>query len=114
MRTWRVGNFKVTEVQEFPVAAGLLDGLIAQATPEAAYHSVRLHSDGDSAFITGDFIHHPIQIARPDASARNRRAFHESFAGTDLLVLGTHFTGAGAGYLVEDGDGYRLVEAKSE
>lgn len=85
----------------------------------SAHHSVRLGSDGQSAFVTGDFIHHPMQIARPDwssqgdwdpaASGRNRRAFFESCAGTDLLVLGTHFTGAGAGYIVADGEGFRLV-----
>lgn len=85
----------------------------------SAHHSVRLESDGASAFITGDFIHHPMQIAHPDwsstgdfdgeASTRNRRAFFESCAGTDLLVLGTHFTGPGAGHIVKDGDGFRLV-----
>ncbi|WP_382309788.1 MBL fold metallo-hydrolase [Herbiconiux sp. UC225_62] len=87
----------------------------------AAHHSVRLSSEGRSAFVTGDFIHHPMQIARPEWSSqgdwdgattgRNRRAFFEAAAGTDLLILGTHFTGAGAGYIVEDGEGFRLANA---
>jgi len=113
------------------VDAGLLDLVEtdAQIVPGVEYvstpghtshhHSVRLTSGDQSAFITGDFIHHPIQIARPDwssqgdwdpdASARNRRALLEQCAGTDLLILGTHFTGAGAGYIVADGQSYKLV-----
>lgn len=89
----------------------------------AGHSSVRLESGGDAAFITGDFIHHPVQIARPDwssrgdwnpeDSARNRREFFESCAGTDLLILGTHFTGRGAGYIVADGDGFRLTATAS-
>jgi glyoxylase-like metal-dependent hydrolase (beta-lactamase superfamily II) len=88
----------------------------------SAHASVRLDSDGESAFITGDFIHHPVQIARPewssqgdwdgDASARNRRAFLEASAGTDLLVLGTHFTGPGAGWVERDGNGFRLTQTR--
>lgn len=101
--------------------AEVVPGVRYVATPghTSAHHSVRLESEGAAAFVTGDFIHHPMQIARPDwssqgdwdraASARNRREFLASAAGTDLLVLGTHFTGAGAGYIVEDGDGYRLT-----
>lgn len=106
-----------------PEDAQIVEGVRYVSTPghTAAHHSVRLESDGASAFVTGDFIHHPMQIARPEwsstgdhdgeASARNRRAFFESCAGTDLLILGTHFTGAGAGYVVEDGDNYRLTPA---
>jgi len=104
-----------------PSNAEVLPGVRYVSTPghTSAHHSVRLESDGSSAFVTGDFIHHPIQIARPDwssggdwdlaVSARNRRAFYAEAAGTDLLVLGTHFRGTGAGYIVEDGEGYRLV-----
>lgn len=109
-----------------PMNAEVVAGVRYESTPghTSAHHSVRLESDGESAFVTGDFIHHPVQIARPewssqgdwdgDASAKNRRAFYESCAGTDLLVLGTHFTGFGAGHIVEDGEGFRLVEAKPE
>lgn len=107
-----------------PTDAEIVPGLRYQSTPghTLGHHSIRLESEGDSAFITGDFIHHPIQIARPewssrgdwnaDAAGRNRRLFFESSAGTDLLVLGTHFTGMGAGYIVEDGEGFRLTEVR--
>lgn len=108
-----------------PSGAEVVPGVRYESTPghTSAHHSVRLESDGESAFVTGDFIHHPVQIAHPDwssqgdwdagVSARNRRAFCKSSAGTDLLVLGTHFTGPGAGYIVEDADGFRLVETRS-
>ena len=83
------------------------------------HHSIRLESEEAAAFITGDFIHHPMQIARPgwssrndwdaSASARNRQECLSALAGSDVLVLGTHFTGPGAGHIVVDGDGFRLV-----
>lgn len=107
-----------------PSNADVVAGVRYVSTPghTSAHHSVQLESGGDSAFVTGDFFHHPMQIARPEWSSqgdwdgevtgRNRRAFLESCAGTDLLVLGTHFTGNGAGYIVEDGEGFRLVEEK--
>lgn len=85
-----------------------------------SHHSVRLESEGAAAFVTGDAFHHPIQIARPDwssqgdwdgeESARSRRSVLEECAGTDLLMVGTHFAGMTAGYIVEDGEGYRLLE----
>lgn len=86
------------------------------------HHSVRLESDGELAFVTGDAFHHPIQIARPDwssqgdwdgeVSARTRRGFLDEFAGTDVLFMGTHFCGIVCGYIVRDGAGFRLVDTK--
>ena len=80
--------------------------------------SVRIRSRGQQALITGDFIHHPCQMARPDwgsaadldsaaANATRRRVFDEC-AGTPTLVIGTHFAGATAGRVVRDGNAYRL------
>ena len=86
------------------------------------HHSVRLQSDGELAFVTGDAFHHPIQIARPDwssqgdwdgkVSAQTRRRFLDEFAGTDVLFMGTHFCGTVCGYIVKDGEGFRLVDTK--
>jgi glyoxylase-like metal-dependent hydrolase (beta-lactamase superfamily II) len=83
------------------------------------HHSVGITSRGERAFITGDFIHHPVQLARPDWSSRGdfdrresavrRAAFLEEVADTDTLVLGTHFAGTSAGHVVRRGDGYELV-----
>ncbi|HVY14398.1 MAG TPA: MBL fold metallo-hydrolase [Rhodopila sp.] len=80
--------------------------------------SVMIRSRGETALITGDFMHHPCQIAHPDWStladsdpeqgiATRRRMFAE-LADTPTLVIGTHFAGATAGRIVRDGDGYRL------
>lgn len=92
------------------------------ATPghTQSHHSVMIESGGERAFITGDFIHHPCQIAHPawrshgdfdrGQNADRRAEFLETYADTDLLVLGTHFTGTSAGRIVRDGgDSYRLV-----
>jgi glyoxylase-like metal-dependent hydrolase (beta-lactamase superfamily II) len=80
--------------------------------------SVMIESRGETALITGDFMHHPCQIAHPewdtlaDSDAeqgiRTRRIMFERLADTPCLVIGTHFAGATAGRIVRDGDGYRL------
>jgi len=105
-----------------PTDGEVLPGVRYVSTPghTAAHHSIRLESGGAAAFVTGDAFHHPIQIARPDwssqgdwdgeVSARSRRAVLESCAGTDVIFMGTHFAGISAGYIVEDGEGFRLVE----
>ena len=92
-----------------PSDGEVLPGVRYESTPghTAAHHSIRLESEGATAFITGDAFHHPIQIARPDwssqgdwdgaESARSRRAVLEAAAGTDLLFMGTHFSGITAG-----------------
>jgi glyoxylase-like metal-dependent hydrolase (beta-lactamase superfamily II) len=80
--------------------------------------SVRIASRGEEALITGDFMHHPCQIAHPewstnadtdrDRGIRTRLDMFEALAGTPTLVIGTHFAGATAGRIVRDGDTYRL------
>jgi len=79
---------------------------------------VRVASRGEEAVITGDLMHHPSQIARPDWCAvvdsdrdralETRRSFLARYADTPTLVIGTHFAGPTAGRLVRDGDAYRL------
>jgi glyoxylase-like metal-dependent hydrolase (beta-lactamase superfamily II) len=80
--------------------------------------SVMIQSNGEQALITGDFMHHPCQIARPDWSTladsdaeqaiETRRRMFRRLAGTPVLIIGTHFAGITAGRLVTDGDSYRL------
>lgn len=80
--------------------------------------SVRISSRGETALITGDFIHHPCQMARldwssaadydPGQAARTRRQMFADLADTPTLVIGTHFAGATAGHVVRDGDAFRL------
>lgn len=80
--------------------------------------SVRISSQGEEALITGDFMHHPCQIAHPEwsstadsdpaqAQATRERMLAE-LSGRPTLVIGTHFAGATAGRIVKDGDAYRL------
>ena len=80
--------------------------------------SVRIVSRGEEALITGDFMHHPCQIAHPDwdttadtdpaQAIRTRWQMFERLAGTPVLVIGTHFAGATAGRIVHDGGTFRL------
>ena len=80
--------------------------------------SVRIASRDAEALITGDFMHHPCQIARPewsstaDSDAAEARQTRERMltrlADTPILVIGTHFAGRTAGRVVRDGDAFRL------
>lgn len=80
--------------------------------------SVRIQSQGEEALITGDFLHHPCQMAHPEwasavdydakASTATRWRMLEAYSGTDNLLIGTHFAGPTAGRVVKDGDVFRL------
>jgi glyoxylase-like metal-dependent hydrolase (beta-lactamase superfamily II) len=80
--------------------------------------SVLIQSQGEEALITGDFIHHPCQMAHPEWSAsvdsdpeqaqRTRREVFDRYADTPTLIIGTHFHTPTAGHLKRDGDVYRL------
>lgn len=73
--------------------------------------SVCIDSRAERAFITGDMTHHPVQWAEPswasgadsdgDAAAATRRRIGARYAGSDVLVLGTHYPAPTAGHLVE-------------
>jgi glyoxylase-like metal-dependent hydrolase (beta-lactamase superfamily II) len=81
--------------------------------------SLRIASDGAEALITGDFMHHPCQIARPDWSSSADSAPDEAritrlemltrLADTPVLVIGTHFAGRTAGHVVHDAPSFRLA-----
>ena len=81
--------------------------------------SVRIASQGEAALITGDFMHHPCQMARPEWSStadsdpaearRTREAMLTGLAGTPTLVIGTHFAGRTAGHVTRDGNAFCLT-----
>jgi glyoxylase-like metal-dependent hydrolase (beta-lactamase superfamily II) len=81
--------------------------------------SVRIVSRGEEALITGDFMHHPCQIARPEWSStadsdpalarQTRERMLASLADAPALVIGTHFAGRTAGHVVQDGHAFRLA-----
>jgi len=110
--------------------AGLID-LVAsdhQVCPEVSlvptpghtidHVSVRIVSKGEEAVITGDFVHHPCQLAHPDwdtkvdydgaQSTKTRERMFEAFARDRTLVIGTHFPAPTAGHVVRDADVYRF------
>jgi glyoxylase-like metal-dependent hydrolase (beta-lactamase superfamily II) len=80
--------------------------------------SVAITSGGRDALITGDFVHHPCQMAMPawaatvdydsEQSTRTRKEVFGRLADTSTLVIGTHFAGPTAGHLKKDGDAFRL------
>ncbi|MBM4439819.1 MAG: MBL fold metallo-hydrolase [Candidatus Rokubacteria bacterium] len=80
--------------------------------------SVRLSSGGRDAVITGDLMHHPVQMAEPDwatdfdrdtdAARRTRREFCARYADGPVTVLGTHFNHPTAGRIVRHGESWRF------
>jgi len=80
--------------------------------------SIVVRSEDESAIITGDCVHHPCQLAHPDwgtnvdadpeMSKKTRWKLFTDATEDGCLVLGTHWTGAGGGTVVRDGDAFRL------
>jgi len=80
--------------------------------------SVGIESDGSSAVITGDMIHHPCQIMEPTWSSladvdagqgsSTRAAFLDRYCGSSTLIIGTHFATPTAGYVVRAGQGFEF------
>jgi glyoxylase-like metal-dependent hydrolase (beta-lactamase superfamily II) len=115
------------------VTAGLVDlvdvdaeiapGVSLVPTPghTPGHCSVMISSGGQRALITGDFMHHAVQVAAPEwcsnfdtdqvAGERTRREFIDEHADGDLLVIGTHFGGPGSGRIVSTDDGHEFAAA---
>ena len=82
---------------------------------------LNLQSKGESAVLSGDVMHHPIQLVRPEWSSRacenrvqsaaTRQALIERYADTDTLIAPAHFASPTLGYIISKGDafGYRLI-----
>jgi glyoxylase-like metal-dependent hydrolase (beta-lactamase superfamily II) len=80
--------------------------------------SVLIRSKGAEAVITGDMMHHPIQLAEPDRAAnfdmdqeeglKTRKEMFNRLADKNILLIGTHFSGPSSGYVVKDGARWKL------
>ena len=80
--------------------------------------SVLIRSRGEEAVITGDMMHHPIQLAVPTThgrfdmdqaqGAKTRVEFIDRFANKPTLVIGSHFSDPTAGHIVSDGAAWKL------
>lgn len=81
--------------------------------------AVELRGRTGTAVITGDCVHHPVQLGHPalgscvdtdpEQAVATRRTLLASLAGTDTLLLGTHFPPPTAGLVRAQGDTYRLI-----
>ncbi len=113
------------------IDAGLVDlvAMDARISPEIrlmpttghtpGHVSVVIESQGETAIITGDMMHHPCQIARPDwapsfdsdqsAARATRKAFLGDVADQPTLIIGTHFPAPTAGRIKRDGETYRFA-----
>ena len=102
-------------------AVGIAPGLRLLPTPghTPGHVSVELRSRTETALITGDCIHHPVQLPHPGIGScvdihparaeATRRRLLASLAGTGTLLLGTHFPPPTAGRVRPHGDAHRLV-----
>ena len=79
------------------------------------YHcAVEISSRGQRAIVTGDLMHHALQVREPQWStvfdsdprqaARSRRKFLNDVAGTPAIVLPVHFPSPTAGRVIAHGD----------
>ncbi|MEU9468650.1 MBL fold metallo-hydrolase [Streptomyces avermitilis] len=103
-----------------PEGAVITPGLRLLPTPghTPGHIAVELTSQGETALITGDCIHHPVQLAHPaigscvdidpQQAEATRRRLLASLADTNTLVLGTHFAPPTAGRVITHQDAYRL------
>jgi glyoxylase-like metal-dependent hydrolase (beta-lactamase superfamily II) len=104
-----------------PEDAPLGDGLRLEPTPghTPGHVSLWVESQGETALISGDFLHHPVQCAELDwaetgdvdaglARATRRRMLARA-AETQALFLGTHFPTRPAGRIEAHGDAFRFL-----
>jgi glyoxylase-like metal-dependent hydrolase (beta-lactamase superfamily II) len=112
------------------VAAGLVDyiGTDHRLTDEVSlfptpghtpgHVSVHIHSRGEEAVITGDLMHHPIQLVDPSRHANfdmdkaqgalTRQQFVERFANSKVRIIGSHFCDPTSGWIERQGRGWQL------
>jgi glyoxylase-like metal-dependent hydrolase (beta-lactamase superfamily II) len=80
--------------------------------------SVRISSRGENAVITGDMMHHPIQVAHPDwavefdnnptQAVETRKSFVERYCDQPVMVFGTHFAGPTGGHIARRSGAFRF------
>ena len=130
-KAWRETNASVERESVQPVIdAGLVDfvevdhriteevSLMPTSGHTPGHVSIVIRSEGSEVTITGDAVHHPCQLARPDwgtyvdadqeKSRETRWKLFGDVADRGGMVLGTHWTGACGGTVVRDGKTFRL------
>ena len=92
--------------------------LIATPGHTPGHVSVLIRSAGQQAIITGDMMHHPIQLAVPathgrfdmdaERGAQTRVEFVNRYSDTPTLIIGSHFSDPSAGHIIRDGESWQL------
>ncbi len=82
------------------------------------HSGLHLSSNGKEAIMTGDLMHHAVQIAEPgwattadidpEMGTASRRALLDRYSDTDVLVIAAHFPDPVAGHIVSVGDTWEL------
>ena len=77
-----------------------------------------LEDGGKRATLSGDIMHHPIQVYYPEwssqfcwdqeMSARSRRKLLEDCVESNALLCPAHFPGANAGHIKPQGDAFKI------
>jgi glyoxylase-like metal-dependent hydrolase (beta-lactamase superfamily II) len=104
-----------------PVDAALGDGLRLEPTPghTPGHVSLWIESQGETALVSGDFLHHPVQCAElewaetgdvdADQARATRRRMLARAAETRALFVGTHFATRPAGRIEARDGAFRFV-----
>ena len=84
--------------------------------------SVHISSQGNEAVITGDLMHHPIQMAEPDLPGNfciepqracvTRRKFLEDFENKKAFIIGSHFCDPTGGWIIKDERNWRFEKGE--
>jgi glyoxylase-like metal-dependent hydrolase (beta-lactamase superfamily II) len=81
---------------------------------------IEIESEGDRAILIGDVVHHKIALANPgapesgdsDQALATRLALYDRVAGSDTLILASHFEAPAVGYFKRRGAGYEFSETR--
>lgn len=99
------------------------DGVRLVPTPghTPGHNAIEIHSEGETALITGDLIHHPAQAASltinsnfcfdHDAARETRKSVLADAAERGITMIGSHFADPTAVRVSRDADGFRLDAA---
>ncbi len=87
--------------------------LLATPGHSPGHVCLSVDADGGRAILSGDVVHHPIQIAYPEWNSRfcmdperareTRRSFVDRYADTDTMILAAHFATPTVGRIVSAG-----------
>lgn len=79
--------------------------------------SIHISSEGKEAVITGDLLHHPVQMAEPDLpenfcmdaelACKTRRQFLKNYENKKAFIIGSHFCDPTGGWIISDDRNWR-------